>query len=160
MTGERARTHRYHAHCAWAGSTGVGYDAYRRDHDATAQPADAQLALSSDPAFGGNPTRLNPEQLLVLAASSCQLLSFLAVAARARIDVVAYKDDAVGEMPDDVTPTRLTRIVLRPRITLSRPVSEERVRHLVQVAHRECYIANSLKTEVEVNPSIVVAGEL
>jgi len=50
--------------------------------------------------------------LVVLAASSCQLLSFLAVAARARIDVVDYQDDAEGEMPEAVTPMRITRIVL------------------------------------------------
>jgi organic hydroperoxide reductase OsmC/OhrA len=150
--------HLYEAHCSWSGSTGVGYDAYPRNHAGWAPPAAVPLALSSDPTFRGDPSRLNPEQLLVLAASSCQLLSFLAVAARARLDVVAYDDDARGEMPDDATPMCLSRIVLRPRITLAGPVNEERVRHLVQVAHRECYIANSLKTEIEVNPTIVVAA--
>ncbi len=151
-------THHYHVHCGWSGSTGAGYDTYGRDHEASAPPAGATLVLSSDPAFRGDPTRLNPEQLLVLAASSCQLLSFLAVAARARIDVVAYEDDALGEMPEGAAPVRLTRIVLRPRITIASTVNEDRARHLVQVAHRECYIANSLKTEVEVEPTIIVTA--
>lgn len=150
-------THRYHAHCSWSGSTAVGYDLYQRQHEAEAPPAGPRLSLSADPAFGGDPACLNPEQLLVLAAASCQLLSFLAVAARARLDVVAYDDDAIGEMPDDATPTSVTRIVLHPRITLAAPADEGRVRHLVIVAHRECYIANSLKTEVVVEPTIIEA---
>lgn len=150
-------THRYHARCEWSGSTAGGYEAYARAHRGAAPPAEASLALTADPAFHGDPARLNPEQLLVLAASSCQLLSFLAVAARARLDIVAYEDDAEGEMPEGPAPMGMTRIVLRPRITLARPVSESRVRHLVEVAHRECYIANSLKPPIEVYPTIAVA---
>ncbi len=147
--------HRYTVTCRWRGSTGEGYDAYDRTHDIDAPPAETTLALSSDPAFRGDPARLNPEQLLVMAAASCQLLSFLAVAARARIDVVDYQDAAVGEMPEDDRPVRITRITLRPRITIRGEVDDDRVRHLVEVAHRECFIANSLKTEVVIEPAIV-----
>jgi organic hydroperoxide reductase OsmC/OhrA len=92
---------------------------------------------------------------MVMAASSCQLLSFLAVASRARIEVVAYEDEATGEMPEGERPVRLTRVLLRPRITVGAPVAEERVQHLVEVAHRECYIANSLHTEVVVEATII-----
>ena len=140
--------------CSWTGATGVGYDAYDRTHAASTDPPTVSLSLSSDPAFRGDPARLNPEQLLVLAASSCQLLSVLAVAARARIDVVAYEDDAEGVMPEDEQPMRLTRIHLRPHITVSGKVGEERVRHLVKVAHRECFIANSLSAEIVITPTI------
>jgi organic hydroperoxide reductase OsmC/OhrA len=148
--------HRYLARCSWRGSTGVGYEGYGRDHDASAPPADRSLALSADPAYRGDPRRLNPEQLVVLAASSCQLLSFLAVAARARIDVVAYDDEAEGVMPQDARPVRITRIVLRPRIVVARGPTVERVRALVETAHRQCYVANSLRTEIEVVPSITL----
>jgi organic hydroperoxide reductase OsmC/OhrA len=151
-----ARVHRYTASCAWQGSTAAGYDAYRRAHEAKAPPAPGTLHLSSDPAFRGDPALLNPEQLLVLAASSCQLLSFLAVAARARIDVIEYRDEAEGEMPEDDPPMRITRITLRPQIVVREDVSEPRVRHLVEVAHRECFIANSLTTEVVVEPHISI----
>jgi len=151
---DAARVHRYTATCAWQGSTAAGYDAYERTHEAKAPPAPATLQLSSDPAFRGDSALLNPEQLLVLAASSCQLLSFLAVAARARVDVIEYRDDAEGEMPEDDPPMRITRITLRPQIVVREDVSEARVRHLVEVAHRECFIASSLKTEVLVEPEI------
>src|SRR5215468_6496044 len=90
------RVHRYATTLRWSGSTGVGYDAYDRSHTVAVDAPAPDLALSGDPAFGGRPDRLNPEQLLVLAASSCQALSFLALAARARIDVVAYEDAALG----------------------------------------------------------------
>lgn len=154
--GDLARVHRYTASCAWRGSTAAGYNAYQRTHEAKAPPVRATLQLSSDSAFRGDPELLNPEQLLVMAAASCQLLSFLAVAARARIDVVDYRDDAEAEMPEDVQPIRITRIMLRPRITIRGDVDDARVRHLVEVAHRECFIANSLKTEVVVEPEVVV----
>jgi organic hydroperoxide reductase OsmC/OhrA len=149
-------THHYRVRSRWSGSTGVGYEAYDRAHDGEVDPAGTRLALSSDPAFRGDPALLNPEQLVVLAASSCQLLSFLAVAARARIDVVGYEDEGEGEMPEDDRPIRITRIVLRPRIRVAAGPTEAQVRHLVEVAHRECFIASSLRTEIVVEPTIEV----
>jgi organic hydroperoxide reductase OsmC/OhrA len=151
---EAPAVHRYRAGCSWSGSTAAGYRGYDRSHRGAAPPADAELTLSSDPAFLGNPALLNPEQLVVLAAASCQLLSFLAVAARARLDVRDYRDDATATMPEADQPVRLAEILLRPRITLVAGPSEERVRHLVEVAHRSCYVANSLATPVRVEPLI------
>jgi organic hydroperoxide reductase OsmC/OhrA len=149
--------HRYAATCAWSGSTAAGYDDYDRTHAGTAPPARTTVDLSSDPAFRGDARHWNPEALVVLAASSCQLLSFLAVAARARIDVVDYQDDAEGEMPEAVTPMRITRIVLHPRITVRGDVAQSRLTHLVEVAHRECFIANSLTTDIVVEPTFLTA---
>lgn len=148
--------HRYQATCRWEGSTADGYSAYDRAHVAHCPPSATQVRLSSDPAFGGDAALLNPEQLVVLAASSCQLLSFLAVAARAHVEVLRYEDDAEGIMPDGLEPMLLTRIVLRPRIVVGPQTSIEHVAKLVEVAHRECFIANSLRTEVVVEPLLVV----
>ena len=148
--------HRFRARASWLGSTGGGYEAYTRTHVVAAPPAQTGLELSGDPAFLGDASRLNPEQLLVAAAASCQLLSFLAVAARARVDVTAYEDDAEGLMPTDARPISITEIVLRPTIHVTGEVTEERVRHLVEVGHRECFIANSLRTEVRVEPTIII----
>ena len=151
-----AIVHRYLASCRWSGSTGAGYGAYDRTHEGSAPPAGGTVRLSADPAFRGDPSLLNPEQLVLLAASSCQLLSFLAVAARARVEVLRYADDAEATMPEDSPPIRLTSIVLRPTIWVAPGTSKERVRHLVEVAHHECYVANSLRTEVRVEPTVVV----
>lgn len=155
--GEMSTDHCYRAHCLWRGSTGTGYGEYRREHAANAPPAADALTLSADEAFLGRPEHLNPEQLIVLAASSCQLLSFLAVAARARIDVLSYEDDAEAVMPEDQRPVRLTRIALRPRIVVASGPSEDRVRRLVQLAHQQCYVANSLHTQIDIEPQITIA---
>jgi organic hydroperoxide reductase OsmC/OhrA len=150
------RTHRYNVLCHWSGSTGAGYEVFSRAHDAETPPAEVSLRLSGDPSFGGDARLLNPEQLVVLAAASCQLLSFLAVAARARIDVRRYEDEGEGTMPEDDRPLRLTSIVLRPTIWVAPGPTDERVAHLVEVAHRECYVANSLRTDIRVEPTIII----
>jgi organic hydroperoxide reductase OsmC/OhrA len=150
--------HHYPVHCSWRGSTGGGYDGYDRAHEGSVPGVEAPVALSADTAFRGDATRLNPEALLVLATSSCQLLAFLTVAARARVDVVAYRDDAEGSMPEDDPPVRVTRIVLRPRITIRGDVAPARLAHLVEVAHRECYIANALRTEVVIDATFEIVG--
>lgn len=150
------RTHHYNVRCHWSGSTGTGYEVFSRAHDAETPPAEVSLRLSGDPRFGGDATLLNPEQLVVLAATSCQLLSFLAVAARARIDVRRYEDEGEGTMPEDDPPVRLTSIVLRPTIWVAAGPTEERIVHLVEVAHRECYVANSLRTDIRIEPTIII----
>lgn len=162
LTRERGpgqRTHRYRTTCSWTGSTGLGYDRYERAHDISVPPVDAPVLMSADPAFLGDAGRLNPEQLLLASLSSCQLLSFLAVAARARIDVVGYRDEAEAVMPEGDPPTRITEIHLRPTIIVRGAVEEARIRHLCEVAHRECFIASSLRSHVTVAPALVVLDE-
>jgi organic hydroperoxide reductase OsmC/OhrA len=148
-------THVYRAECAWAGSTAAGYDSYDRTHSMRCPPADSVMSMTSDPAFRGDPARLNPEQLLLAAAVSCQLLSFLAVAARARIDVLGYEDTAEADMPEDDPPLRITAIRLRPRITVASGTNVDRVRKLVSLAHEHCFIANSLTSSMDIEATVV-----
>ncbi len=151
-------THRYSARCRWQGSTGAGYDSYSRTHRLEA--ASVALDLSADAAFGGDAGLLNPEVLVVAAAASCQLLSFLAVAARSRIDVQRYEDEASGEMDGDDSPARITAVTLRPRIEVGPGTDEGRVLRCVERAHEECYIAHSLTAAIRIEPTVTVqAGE-
>ena len=152
--------HNYHAVSYWAGDTAVGYENYARTHASSAPPAPIELAVSADPAFLGDPRKLNPEQLVVMAASSCQLLSFLAVAARARVRVLEYEDHAEARMPEDEKPLRLTRITLRPRIVVGPDAKEERILKLTKVAHEQCYVANSLSTDIAVEPTVEIREEV
>ena len=147
--------HGYRSRVAWSGNTADGYDDYTRAHRASADPAPAALELSSDPAFLGDPSALNPEQLLLVAASSCQLLSFLARAARMRLEVTGYEDAAEAEMDLADEPARITRIVLRPRIEVAPGTDEARVRKAVEGGHRDCFIANSLRSEMTIEAEIV-----
>jgi organic hydroperoxide reductase OsmC/OhrA len=150
-------THRYETRLRWTGSTGLGWERYDRGHSATAPPAEQEIGLTTGESKG-DPAVLNPEQLLVMAASSCQMLSFLHVAAKARLDVVEYEDAAAGLMPDDAKPLRITEITLRPRIVIEGDANEERVRNLVQIAHDYCFIANSLRSEMRIEPEIELRG--
>jgi len=148
----------YTSHLVWQGSTASGYRAYSREHRVVARPATSELRLSADAQFRGDPTLLNPEQLVVMAASSCQLLSFLAVAARAGIDVVDYEDEATGFMTADGDGRlSLTTIDLSAVITVAPGTDAGAVRRMVDEAHEECYIANSLRAKVRVDAEVVTA---
>lgn len=145
-------THRYETSVKWEGRT-ADYDTYGRQHHTTI--SGHEIALSADASFHGDPALPNPEQLVVAAASSCQLLSFLAVAALAGVQVLTYSDSATGEMPSDARPVRLTRIVLQPHIVVVGSTVDH-VERLLHKAHAQCYIANSLSTDVAIKPVIEV----
>ena len=151
-------THTYSATLTWEGTTADGYDHYDRTHRVAVPPAKDALTLSADPVFKGDPEKPNPEQLLLAAASSCQLLSFLAYAARSRIEVLAYTDEAEALMPEDDLPMRITQITLHPRITIGADANVDRVFRLVDKAHEACFIANTLDTEMRIEAEVVVAA--
>ena len=137
----------YRARIEWTGSTGAGWEHYDRTHSALVAEQTVALTTGEEK---GDARLANPELLLLAAASSCQMLWFLHLAAKARIDVVAYEDECEAEMPDD----RITRVVLRPKITLSGEPSADRVLKLCEQAHRHCNIANSLSCPVELDPKL------
>jgi organic hydroperoxide reductase OsmC/OhrA len=149
--------HEFRATCSWTGSTAERHT-YDPAHTAAMPPSATELRLSAAAGFRGDAALPDPEQLVLLAASSCQLMAFLAVAARARIDVRRYDDDAYATMPSVERPERITEIVLRPRIVVAAGPAEERVRHLVEVAHRECFVANSLATPMRIEPVVTFEG--
>ena len=144
--------HRYQTRLRLTGSTGLGWEGYDRAHEASAPPAEQALTLTTGESQG-DPRHLNPEQLLVMAASSCQMLWFLHLAAKARIDVVEYEDEAKASMPADGA---LSEIVLRPRIVLGSEVGEERVAKLVRTAHEHCNVAASLRTPIAIEPRVEI----
>jgi organic hydroperoxide reductase OsmC/OhrA len=149
-------SHTYAAHLHWDGSTGAGIRSYSRDHAATAPPAGQELILSADPAFRGSPERLNPEQLVVMAASSCQMLSFLAEAARAGVDVLGYDDEATSHLDLTAQPPRLGTIRLAVTVKVAPGTDEALVQELSERAHHACFIANSLAVPVEVTTTTTV----
>jgi len=146
-------TNRYETRVHWTGSTGLGWEHYDRTHVAAAPGADQEVRLTTGESKG-DPTILNPEQLVLMAASSCQMLWFLHLAAKARIDVVAYDDEASALMPEDEQPVRITEVTLRPRITVDGEAGDDRVRKLVESAHEHCFIANTLNCSMTVEPSV------
>jgi organic hydroperoxide reductase OsmC/OhrA len=97
---------------------------------------------------------VDPEEALVASVASCHMLWFLSLAQEAGVEVTSYSDSAEGVM-GRIAPGRLalTRITLRPKISFAgTPPSTEEVERLHHEAHDRCFIANSLKTEIVIEP--------
>ena len=155
-----ARTHGYEARLTWTGAARGGttsYDAYSREHvvEIAGKPP---LRGSADPLFRGDPALHNPEDLLVAALSACHLLSYLALAARAGLHVVAYEDDARGTMEFAGGGGRFTEVVLRPRVTVAAGADEALALRLHDTAHAQCFIASSVSFPVRHEPEVVVVA--
>ena len=148
-------TNTYETRVHWTGSTGLGWEHYDRTHVATASGTEQEVRVTTGESKG-DPTILNPEQLVLMAASSCQMLWFLHLAAKARIDVVEYDDSATALMPTGQQPVRITEITLRPRIVVAGEASEERIHKLAHTAHEHCFVANSLNSQMTLQPTVEV----
>jgi len=133
------------------GGVDFGYESYPRDHIWTFEGA-VRVPASAAPAFRGNPDRVDPEAAFVAALSSCHMLTFLAIASRKRLVVDGYEDEAVGLLEkNEAGKLAMTRVVLRPRVLFAGPApGPELVAELHERAHRECFIANSVLTRVEI----------
>ncbi len=152
--------HRYSTRTEWTGNLGAGtadYRAYSRDHvlSAAGRP---DLPGSADPAFRGDATRWNPEDLLVASLSSCHMLWYLHLCAQAKITVLSYRDDATGTMVEDEGGGgRFTAAVLKPVVMIAAGGDATRAADLHEDAHRMCFIANSVSFPVTIEPAVTVA---
>lgn len=98
-----------------------------------------------------NPVGVDPEEMFVAAISSCHMLWFLDFARRAKIEVMSYQDDAEGIMETDAAGrTSITRVTLRPKVECDASAEQLETIHLQ--AHKACFIANSVKTEITIEP--------
>jgi organic hydroperoxide reductase OsmC/OhrA len=113
------------------------------------------IPVSSAPEFTGNPACWNPEDLLGSALATCHMLTFLALCAKVKIEVVGYEDHAESVLDTVNKVTRITRICLRPVIRVSRGTSMAKVVELFEKAHKYCFVANSITCETVMEPRIV-----
>ena len=127
------------------------YKTYSRDHVWVVNGND--IAASAAPAYLGNPNRVDPEGALVAALSSCHMLTFLALAANKGFVVESYEDAAVGHVEKNAQgKLAVTRVELHPKIAFGGtklPAAAD-MEWLHDKAHRECFIANSVTTDVRV----------
>lgn len=111
---------------------------------------------SPSPEYGGSGAHANPEQLLLSALSSCHMLTFLAVAANRGYVVDSYQDDAVALLAkNDEGRMAVIEATLAPRVAFSgekQPTPDEYAK-LHERAHAACFIANSVRTHVQVKPA-------
>ena len=118
----------------------------------------ANVAASASPHIvpmpWANPNAVDPEEAFVASAASCHMLFFLDFARRAGVIVTSYDDEAEGEMEKgDDGKTRITRITLRPRIVYGDVApTDEMLADLHHKAHEACCIANSITSEIVIEP--------
>lgn len=154
------QNHKYSVSLTWTGNKGLGtqrYDAYDRDFTLKADKK-PDLIGSSDPAFRGDPTRWNPEDLLVSSLSACHQLWYLHLCAVNQINVIAYFDEAIGTMVEHSSGSgEFTLVTLQPTIEISKDSDVDLAKNLHQTAHELCFIARSVNFEVACNPTIIVS---
>ena len=114
----------------------------------------ASPAPSVVPVPFSNPAHVDPEEAFVASIASCHMLTFLYVAMREGFLVESYEDDAVGVMrKNERGAIWVSAVTLNPRIIYGgakRPTDAD-VDHLHHLAHEQCFIANSVKTEIRID---------
>ncbi len=154
-------SHNYASRIVWTGNRGDG-TAHYRSYDRTwdiAVPGKPVISCSNDPLLGGDPAKMNPEDLLLSALSACHMLWYLHYAADAGIIVLAYEDTPVGI--GETGPGGAGRFVsatLRPRIVMRAGADLAEAEAIHDRIHEVCFIARSVNFPVNCEPVFTVIG--
>jgi organic hydroperoxide reductase OsmC/OhrA len=147
------KQHSYEVRVDWTGNDGTGtkgYRGYRRDHTIVAE-GKSSIQGSSDPAFRGDASRYNPEELLVASLSACHMLWYLHLCSVHGVIVLEYRDEASGVLQESTDGSgEFERVVLRPAVKISNHEDRGKARTLHEEAHRLCFIARSVRFPVEI----------
>jgi organic hydroperoxide reductase OsmC/OhrA len=151
--------HHYRLTLDWTGNLGAGtstYEGYSREHVVRIS-GKPDLVGSADPMFRGDPAQHNPEDLLLAALSQCHLLTYLALCARARINVLSYRDRAEGTLV--LTKDgggHFTEVVLRPKVVVADATMVDKARFFHGEVHKYCFIARSVNFTVRCEAEVGV----
>ena len=137
----------------WSGNT-LDPD-YSRSAELSKPGGEAAIPVSSLPANGGVAARWNPEDLLAGTLAHCHMLTFLALAAKARVEVHGYQDQAEATLVTEDRVSRVGEILLKPTIRVAPGTDPAKVEELFEKAHKYCVIANSVTSKVVMHPKVV-----
>lgn len=148
------KEHFYNLNITWTGNKGTGtsdYHSYERSHTISAGNKQ-EIPASSDPAFRGDKTRYNPEELLVASLSSCHMLWFLHLCTDNGIVVTSYADNAMGIMIMIETENgggRFKEVILNPVVIVEDESTLNKLDDIHKKANELCFIANSVNFPVK-----------
>ncbi|RZS93951.1 OsmC family protein [Aquimarina brevivitae] len=153
------KKHTYTSTIVWTGNKGQGtqdYRSYTRNHDIMIDGKYDTIKGSSDPAFLGDPTKYNPEDLFLSSLSACHMLWYLHLCASNQITVIEYIDQASGtlEMAKNGS-GQFTEVTLNPSVTIADKSDIEKANELHKEANKMCFIANSCNFIIKHNPKTV-----
>ena len=155
-----AKEHAYPARIVWTGNRGEGtkqYDGYDRTWD-LALEGKPVVSCSNDPLLGGDPSKYNPEDLLITALASCHMLWYLHLCSKAGITVQAYEDNPVGQgVMHPNASGNFTGATLHPKITVAAGADLEKAAALHHDVHKYCFIARSVNFPVSFEPEFIEA---
>lgn len=153
------KQHSYKATIQWTGNKGTGtdgYSNYERSHQITIDEK-RKIFCSSDPAFRGDKTKHNPEELLLSSLSSCHMLWYLHLCAEAGIIVTNYIDTATGTMVETSNGGgKFTEVILNPIVAVAEEQMITKASALHKKANELCFIANSVNFPVKHLPNIKI----
>jgi organic hydroperoxide reductase OsmC/OhrA len=152
--------HDYVITIAWTGNNGTGtsgYRAFERSYNILIENKPV-IQGSSDPAFRGDNTKHNPEELLVASLSSCHMLWYLHLCAVSGVIITNYTDKATGIMKEAPEGGRFVSVTLHPEVTVTEASMLEKAKELHKKANEQCFIANSVNFPVNHTPTFIVAN--
>jgi len=153
-----SKNHTYQCFIEWTGNLGVGtdtYTSYSRSHNVSSL-SKSPISCSSDPMFRGDATKYNPEELFLFSISSCHMLWYLHLCADAKIIVTDYKDSCEGVLAlDNNSLGKFESVTLKPTITITDESMIIKATELHQLAHKFCFIAQSLNVHVLIEPILI-----
>ncbi len=150
--------HHYTVTATWSGNTGTGTSGYR-DYarsvtlEVSGKP---QLLASADRPFRGDPTKWNPEDLLMSALAECHLLSYLHACVTRGVIVTSYRDEATGTMVQEGNGGRFSEVVLHPRVTVADAAMIDDAIAAHHDANEWCFIASSVNFPVRHEATVTV----
>ncbi len=154
-----SKTHNYTIQLKWTGNKGKGtasYRAYSRDHNFRVK-GKPKVVCSSDPAFRGDDSRYNPEELFLASIANCHMLWYLHLCADNGIIILKYEDNPIGKMVENEDGSgQFDSVTLRPHVELSDDKMIAKALELHEEANRMCFIANSCNFKIDHQPVATV----
>jgi organic hydroperoxide reductase OsmC/OhrA len=138
----------------WQGTSNSDYDTFIRKHEVTLPGG--QSFISGGGLVVQHPAQTNPEELFAASVGTCMMMTILAVFSRAKIPILTYEDQPEALLQKGERSFSVTKVTLRPRITLQGTFDREKLDNLISKSHANCYISLSVKSDVIVEPTFVM----
>ena len=143
------KSYNYHTHLKWLGNrAGI-----------LSSEGKPEFRVASPPEFKGETGVWTPEDLFVASVETCTMTTFAAYSLKRNLPVVSYTSYAEGTLENQDGVYRFTQIVLKPTILVEAETFVAEARKILEEAHRDCFIANSILGKVTIEPVIMVSPE-
>jgi organic hydroperoxide reductase OsmC/OhrA len=133
----------YHNNLQWKGE---------KKADLKFQESGQEIEVATPPEFGGHEGIISPEDLYVSSANVCLMTTMLGTIKNMGVELISYESEAEGILETVDKMKIFTKIIIKPKIKAKE--TEEKIRLIVQHAEKRCLVANSMKTQIIIEPEI------